>query len=75
MLTLIASSSVSDEIEDVAPLTNLLNPSIYTAAFISATIAAASIFEPRTETLDTGAERSVSSVLSIFSVDIALTII
>ena len=46
-----------------------------TAAFRSAEITAAVIFAPSIESLETGVERRVSSVLSIFSVDIAVIII
>ena len=49
--------------------------SIYTSAFSSATMAAASILAKITDSRDTGADSRVSRVLSIFSVEIAPIII
>ena len=52
-----------------------LNPIIYTIALSKDTIPAESIFADSIETLEIGVDSKVSKVLSIFSVEIAVTII
>ena len=61
--------AISDVIELIIPEVYEVKPIIITPAFISATIAAASILAVITEPLETGVDNRVSRVLSIFSFD------